>query len=150
MLERPARYSMRAESKELTALFCDMRGFTQLSEQLAPVHLQGFLNTIFSELTDVISRHSGTVDKYMGDCVVAFWGAPVDNSEHATLAVHAAIEMAQAVEALRAANDQASQPQVSVGIGFNIGLMSVGDMGSAVRRSYTVIGDAVNLAAWKA
>ncbi len=147
MQEQPERYSMRAESKQLTVLFCDMRGFTQLSEMLPPVELQAFVNDAFSRLTEIISRHSGTVDKYMGDCVMAFWGAPVDNPLHATFAVRAAIEMAQAVEELSAANRAAGRPEVSVGIGLNTGLMSVGDMGSAVRRSYTVIGDAVNLAA---
>lgn len=147
MMEHPERYSMRAESKELTALFCDMRGFTRLSETLAPVELQAFLNRIFSRLSEIISRHGGTVDKYMGDSVMAFWGAPVDNPQHAALAVRAAIEMAKAVEDLSEENRVAGLPEVSVGIGLNTGLMSVGDMGSAVRRSYTVIGDAVNLAA---
>lgn len=147
MMEHPERYSMRAESKELTALFCDMRGFTRLSETLAPVELQAFLNRIFSRLSEIISRHGGTVDKYMGDSVMAFWGAPVDNPDHATLAVRAAVEMAQAMEELSVSNRGAGLPEVSVGIGINTGLMSVGDMGSAVRRSYTVIGDAVNLAA---
>ena len=147
MMEQPGRYSMRAESKELTALFCDMRGFTRLSETLAPVELQAFLNRIFSRLSEIISRHGGTVDKYMGDSVMAFWGAPVDNPQHAALAVRAAVEMARAVQELSEENRAAGLPEVSVGIGLNTGLMSVGDMGSAVRRSYTVIGDAVNLAA---
>ena len=147
MQEEPDRYSMRAESKQLTVLFCDMRGFTKLSEVLPPVELQAFVNGFFSRLTEIITRHDGTVDKYMGDCVMAFWGAPVDNPLHATFAVRAAMEMAQAVEELSAANRAAGRPEVSVGIGLNTGLMSVGDMGSAVRRSYTVIGDAVNLAA---
>lgn len=146
MLEQPGRYSMRAESKELTALFCDMRGFTRMSETLGPVELQAFLNRIFSRLSEIISRHGGTVDKYMGDSVMAFWGAPVDSLLHATLAVRAAVEMAKAVEDMSAENRAVGLPEVSVGIGLNTGLMSVGDMGSAVRRSYTVIGDAVNLA----
>lgn len=147
MQEEPGRYSMRAESKELTALFCDMRGFTRMSENLAPVELQAVLNRHFSRLTDVISRHGGTVDKYMGDSVMAFWGAPVDNPMHATLAVRAAIDMAEAVQEMSRANLAAGLPEVAVGIGINTGLMSVGDMGSDVRRSYTVIGDSVNLAA---
>ncbi|WP_353506215.1 CHASE2 domain-containing protein [Variovorax brevis] len=146
MLERPGRYSMRAESKELTAMFCDMRGFTELSEHLAPVVLQEFLNTVFSRLTEVISRHGGTVDKYMGDCVMAFWGVPVDTPNHASLAVQAALEMARSMAEMSEQNRAAGLPEVSVGIGINTGVMSVGDMGSAVRRSYTVIGDAVNLA----
>lgn len=146
MLERPERYSMRAESKELTVMFCDMRGFTQLSETMAPTELQVFLNTVFSRLTAIINAHRGTVDKYMGDCVMAFWGAPVDAPDHAVLAVQAAIEMAAAVQQINLAHRASGRPEISVGIGLNTGVMSVGDMGSAVRRSYTVVGDAVNLA----
>ncbi|MEJ8845214.1 adenylate/guanylate cyclase domain-containing protein [Variovorax rhizosphaerae] len=146
MLERPGQYSMRAESKELTVMFCDMRGFTHLSEQLSPQELQEFLNTVFNRLTQVINRYGGTVDKYMGDCVMAFWGAPVDAPNHAALAVQAAIDMAASIRELSQQNRQAGRPEVSVGIGINTGVMSVGDMGSAVRRSYTVVGDAVNLA----
>ncbi|MDM0075162.1 adenylate/guanylate cyclase domain-containing protein [Variovorax sp. J2P1-59] len=142
----PERYSMRAESKELTVMFCDMRGFTKLAEQMAPVELQDFLNEVFSRLTEVISAQRGTVDKYMGDCVMAFWGAPVDMPNHAELAVRAAVEMAAAVQELNAAHRQSGRPEISIGIGINSGMMSVGDMGSAVRRSYTVVGDAVNLA----
>ena len=146
MFASPGRYSMRAESKELTVMFCDMRGFTRMSEQMAPAELQAFLNVVFSRLTEIISAHRGTVDKYMGDCVMAFWGAPVDTPEHATLAVAAALEMAAAVRVLNATHRIGGYPEISVGIGLNTGVMSVGDMGSTLRRSYTVVGDAVNLA----
>ncbi|MFT4268164.1 MAG: adenylate/guanylate cyclase domain-containing protein, partial [Xenophilus sp.] len=147
MLRDPRRYGMQAESKELTVLFCDMRGFTHMAEHMAPGELQAFLNSVFDRLTEVIGRHDGTVDKYMGDCVMAFWGAPVDQPDHAARAVHAAIDMAAAVRALNAERRAAGLPAISVGIGLNTGVVSVGDMGSARRRSYTVIGDAVNLAA---
>ncbi|MDM0014137.1 adenylate/guanylate cyclase domain-containing protein [Variovorax sp. J22P168] len=146
MLADPGRYSMRAQNRELTVMFCDMRGFTRMAEQMAPGDLQDFLNTFFSRLSEIISAHRGTVDKYMGDCVMAFWGAPVEADDHAEMAVRAAIEMVAAVEALNRSHGQRGLPQVKVGIGINTGLMSVGDMGSAVRRSYTVVGDAVNLA----
>ncbi|RZL45724.1 MAG: adenylate/guanylate cyclase domain-containing protein [Variovorax sp.] len=146
MLASPRRYSMRAQSKELTVMFCDMRGFTQMSEQMAPTELQAFLNSVFSRLTAIISAHRGTVDKYMGDCVMAFWGAPVDTPDHAELAVAAALEMAAAVHTINDAHRAGGRPEISVGIGLNTGVMSVGDMGSALRRSYTVVGDAVNLA----
>ncbi len=146
MLEQPERYSMRAESKELTVMFCDMRGFTRLSERMAPVELQTLLNGVFSRLTEIITRHRGTVDKYMGDCVMAFWGAPVDAPDHAALAVQAAIEMAAAVREIDGIHRANGRPGIGVGIGLNTGVMSVGDMGSALRRSYTVVGDAVNLA----
>jgi adenylate cyclase len=142
----PGHYSMRARNKELTVMFCDMRGFTQMAERMAPELLQAFLNRFFSRLTEIISAHRGTVDKYMGDCVMAFWGAPLDEPAHAHLAVLAACEMVEAVRLLNEDQRQAGQPQIGVGIGINTGLMSVGDMGSAVRRSYTVVGDAVNLA----
>lgn len=146
MLVRPGSYSMRAESKEMTVLFCDMRDFTRLSEQMAPAELQAFLNTVFSRLTNVISAHRGTVDKYMGDCVMAFWGAPIDTPDHAALAVRAALDMADAVRDINRIHRAGGRPEISVGIGINSGVMSVGDMGSAARRSYTVVGDAVNLA----
>ncbi|MGJ7613110.1 MULTISPECIES: CHASE2 domain-containing protein [unclassified Variovorax] len=146
MMVHPDRYSMRAESKPMTVLFCDMRDFTRLSEQMPPAELQAFLNTVFSRLTDVISAHRGTVDKYMGDCVMAFWGAPIDTPDHATLAVQAALDMGDAVRDINRIHRDSGRPEISVGIGINSGVMSVGDMGSAARRSYTVVGDAVNLA----
>ena len=146
MLEHPDRYSMRAENRELTVMFCDMRGFTQLSEQMAPVELQALLNGLFSRLTEIIRAHRGTVDKYMGDCVMAFWGAPVALPNHAALAVRAALDMLEAVRQINASHLANGRPAIAVGIGLNTGVMSVGDMGSAVRRSYTVVGDAVNLA----
>jgi len=146
MLRHPDRYSMRAESKQMTVMFCDMRDFTRLSEQMAPAELQAFLNTVFSRLTNVISTHRGTVDKYMGDCVMAFWGAPIDTPDHAALAVRAALGMADAVRDINRIHRASGRPEISVGIGLNSGVMSVGDMGSTARRSYTVVGDAVNLA----
>jgi adenylate cyclase len=146
MMAHPDRYSMRAESKPMTVMFCDMRDFTRLSEQMAPAELQAFLNTVFSRLTNVISAHRGTVDKYMGDCVMAFWGAPIDTPDHATLAVRAALDMADAVHDINRIHRAGGRPEISVGIGINSGVMSVGDMGSTARRSYTVVGDAVNLA----
>jgi adenylate cyclase len=150
MIKDPQHYTMRARNEELTVMFCDLRGFTQMSEAMPPDELQRLLNHVFSVLTEIIGRHRGTVDKYMGDCVMAFWGAPVPAPLHAELAVRAAMEMAQALQRtpLAPAVDGVLGPTVhiSVGIGLNTGMMFVGDMGSAIRRSYTVIGDAVNLA----
>ena len=123
-----------------------MRGFTQIAESMAPALLQDFLNDIFSRLSEVISAHRGTIDKYIGDCVMAFWGAPVDTPNHAELAVRAALDIVDAVQDLNARHRQMGRPETRIGIGINSGVMSVGDMGSAVRRSYTVVGDAVNLA----
>lgn len=145
MVKDPDSYSMKAASKELTVMFCDMRGFTKMSERMEPTQLQELLNAVFSRLTDIIRAHRGTIDKYMGDCVMAFWGAPVDTPHHAALAVQTAIGMSQAVHRINEEHRAKGIPEIGVGIGINTGTMCVGDMGSDVRRSYTVIGDSVNL-----
>jgi adenylate cyclase len=145
MVKDPDSYNMKAASKELTVMFCDMRGFTKLSETMEPTQLQGLLNDVFSRLTDVIRYNRGTIDKYMGDCVMAFWGAPVESPEHAPLAVKTAIEMASEVRKINEEHRAKGMPEIGVGIGLNTGAMCVGDMGSSIRKSYTVIGDAVNL-----
>lgn len=145
MVKDPDRYSMTAATREMTVMFCDMRGFTASAETMSPTELQELLNMVFSRLTQVIRHHRGTIDKYMGDCVMAFWGAPVETSEHATLAVRAALGMASEIDRINTERERAGLPGISVGIGLNTGDMCVGDMGSDVRRSYTVVGDAVNL-----
>lgn len=145
MLKDPDNYSMKASNKELTVMFCDMRGFTNMSERMEPTELQQLLNEVFSKLTSVIRSNRGTIDKYMGDCVMAFWGAPVETPEHAHLAVKTAMDMNQALRDINQAHQAKGIPEIGVGIGLNTGSMCVGDMGSDIRRSYTVIGDAVNL-----
>ena len=145
MVKDPDSYSMKATNKELTVMFCDMRGFTNLSEKMEPTALQALLNNLFSRLTEIIQANRGTTDKYMGDCVMAFWGAPVDTPQHAQMAVKAAIEMCQAVRKINIEHRAQGIPEIGVGIGLNTGTMCVGNMGSDIRRSYTVIGDAVNL-----
>ncbi|WP_295374737.1 CHASE2 domain-containing protein [uncultured Pseudacidovorax sp.] len=147
MAREPHRYSMRAESRVLTIMFCDMRGFTHLAEHMAPTTLQSLLHEVFTRFTEIVNRHGGTVDKYMGDCLMAFWGAPVAQADHAARAVHAAQDIVAALPALNAQHQAAGLPAVAIGIGLNTGPVVVGNMGSALRRSYTVIGDAVNLAA---
>ena len=147
MLRAPGNYSMRAESRELTVMFCDMRGFTTLSETMEPVALQALLNRVFTRLTSVIRQHQGTIDKYMGDCVMAFWGAPVAMPDHAARAVAAARDMVAAMGQLNQEHAVLGLPAIGIGIGINTGVMCVGDMGSQSRRSYTVIGDAVNVGA---
>lgn len=147
MLRQPERYGMQARAEELTVMFCDLRGFTSLSERMAPQALQQLLGEVLTRLTYVIHAHGGTIDKYMGDCVMAFWGAPVAMPDHARRAVSAAIAMADAMRQFNAERAAQGRPAVEVGIGLNTGLMSVGNMGSDLRRAYTVIGDAVNLAA---
>ena len=145
MVKDAGTYSMKATTKELTVMFCDMRGFTQMSETMEPTQLQALLNTVFSRLTDQIRSNRGTIDKYMGDCVMAFWGAPVDTPDHASLAVKTALEMATAIRLLNEEHRAKGLPEIGIGIGLNTGTMCVGDMGSDTRRSYTVIGDSVNL-----
>ena len=145
MVKDAASYSMKATSKELTVMFCDMRGFTKMSEQMEPTKLQELLNFVFSRLTDLIRANKGTIDKYMGDCVMAFWGAPVDIPNHAHMAVKTAMEMAGAVRKINEEHRAQGIPEIGIGIGLNTGTMCVGDMGSDIRRAYTVIGDSVNL-----
>jgi adenylate cyclase len=116
-----------------------------MSEKMDPTQLQQLLNDVFSRLTDIIRSNRGTIDKYMGDCVMAFWGAPVETPNHAALAVQSAMAMSQAVHEINAEHRTKGIPEIGVGVGLNTGTMCVGDMGSDIRRSYTVIGDAVNL-----
>jgi adenylate cyclase len=122
-----------------------MRGFTKMSEHMEPTQLQELLTGVFSKLTSLIRANKGTIDKYMGDCVMAFWGAPVESADHAHLAVRSAMEMAVAVREINQGHRERGLPEIGIGIGLNTGSMCVGDMGSNIRRAYTVIGDAVNL-----
>ena len=145
MVKDPDSYSMKATNRELTVMFCDMRGFTKMSERMEPIQLQELLTGVFSRLTSIIRSNRGTIDKYMGDCVMAFWGAPVETAEHARLAVKSAMEMANAVRDINQDHRARGLPEIGIGIGLNTGFMCVGDMGSNIRRAYTVIGDAVNL-----
>ena len=145
MVKDPDSYTMKATNRELTVMFCDMRGFTKMSEHMEPIKLQELLTGVFSKLTSIIRSNRGTIDKYMGDCVMAFWGAPVETTEHAHLAVKSAMEMANAVRDINLDHRARGLPDIGIGIGLNTGFMCVGDMGSNIRRSYTVIGDAVNL-----
>ena len=145
MLEDPDSYSMQAMNREMTVMFCDMRGFTNMSETMEPLQLQVMLTSVFSKLTAVIRGHRGTIDKYMGDCVMAFWGAPIESSTHAQLAVAAALDIAAVVREINVEHVARGLPKIGIGIGISTGTMCVGDMGSDIRRSYTVIGDTVNL-----
>lgn len=145
MVKQPDKYSMQAVDKELTVMFSDMRGFTNMSETMEPLQLQRLLNHLFSRLTHLIRANKGTIDKYMGDCVMAFWGAPVDTPDHAQLSVRTALQMIETVKEVNQGHIQQGLPTIGMGVGLNTGEMCVGDMGSDIRRSYTVIGDAVNL-----
>jgi adenylate cyclase len=123
-----------------------VRGFTTISEGLDPKELSKLMNEFLTPLTQVIYQHRGTIDKYMGDCIMAFWGAPVSDPQHARSAVLAGLKMQATMAALEPQFKARGWPQLHIGVGVNTGRMSVGNMGSDIRVAYTVMGDAVNLA----
>jgi len=143
----PSRYGMQGRNAELSVMFADLRGFTALSETMDPTDLAALINEFLSEMTEIVRRHGGTLDKYVGDAVMAFWGAPVPDPLHARHAVEAALAMQAAMPALNRRFTQRGWPSLALGIGINSGPMVVGDLGSRHRRAYTVLGDAVNVAA---
>ena len=146
MSKDPEAFSMEGESRELSVLFTDVRGFTTISEGLDPKELSKLMNEFLTPLTRIIYKHRGTIDKYMGDCIMAFWGAPLNDPQHARNAVLAGLEMHRVLEELQPAFKEKGWPPIHIGVGVNSGRMSVGNMGSEVRLAYTVMGDAVNLA----
>ena len=124
-----------------------MRGFTGISEALSPEALREYINEYLTEMSTIIrSRHKGTLDKYIGDAIMAFWGAPIADAQHARNAVLAALDMQKACGTLNQRFAARGWPALRIGIGLNSGAVRVGDMGSQVRRAYTVMGDAVNVA----
>ena len=133
-------------NETLSVLFADLRGFTAVAERMRPEEVRLFLNDYFTEMSEVVQAFGGTVDKYIGDEVMAFWGAPLPDPDHARRAVLAALRMREAILRLRARVEPGADEDLDLRVGINTGLVSVGDMGSAFRRSYTVLGDAVNLA----
>lgn len=145
MASDPKRYSMEGESRELTVLFSDVRGFTTISESLQPNELREYINEYLTVMSEIIRAHRGTLDKYIGDAIMAFWGAPIADSEHAELATKAAIAMQEEAVRLNERLLARNWPTLAIGVGVNTGQMRVGDMGSKIRRAYTVMGDAVNL-----
>ena len=145
MSENPDKYSFEGETRELSVLFADIRGFTTLSETLTAGELKKLLNRYFTPMTKIIFETRGTIDKYVGDMIMAFWGAPVPDEHHAVQAIEAALRML--AETARLSQEFVSEglPRIAIGVGINTGSMNVGDMGSEFRRAYTVLGDAVNL-----
>jgi adenylate cyclase len=134
------------ESKELTIMFSDIRGFTTISEGMTPDELVKLLNEYLGEMTDVLFRNLGTLDKYIGDAIMAFWGSPYPQEDHALRACRCAVEMLQALEKLNAKFAAEGRKQIAIGLGINTGPVNVGTMGSVKRLSWTVMGDNVNLA----
>ncbi|MDT3734791.1 MAG: adenylate/guanylate cyclase domain-containing protein [Denitratisoma sp.] len=145
MSRNPESYSMEGRKAELTVLFSDIRGFTTISEGLGPDELTRLMNEYLSAMTEVVRRNRGTLDKYIGDAIMAFWGAPVSDAQHARHAVVTAMQMQAALPAVNKTFAAKGWPEIKIGVGVNTGDMTVGDMGSAVRKAYTVMGDAVNL-----
>ena len=142
----PAKYDAPRDA-ELTILFSDVRGFTGISEALSAEALREFINDYLTEMSDIIrSRYQGTLDKYIGDAIMAFWGAPVGDAQHARNAVLAALEMQRACAVLNTRFAARGWPKLAIGVGLNTGVVRVGDMGSRLRRAYTAMGDAVNVA----
>jgi adenylate cyclase len=139
--------SMEGKSKEMTVLFSDVRAFTTISEQFKdrPTELSELMNHFLTPLTMIIQKHRGTIDKYMGDCIMAFWGAPLDDKDHAIHALQAAIELPKAMRALDGEFAKRGWPPLHIGVGLSTGNMRVGNMGSSFRVAYTVMGDPVNL-----
>jgi adenylate cyclase len=145
MLNHPESVSLDGKRKEMSVLFSDIRGFTNLSEKLTASELKSLLNRYFSPITKTIFEHQGTIDKYVGDMVMAFWNAPLDVKDHAELAVKAGFSMLKVTDELSKSFVLDGLPAIDIGVGINTGEMNVGDMGSEYRRAYTVLGDAVNL-----
>lgn len=145
LLDDSAALSFDGESKKMTVLFSDIRNFTNMSETLSANDLKNLLNRYFTPMTEIIFGQQGTIDKYVGDMIMAFWGAPLDDPEHERHAVMAALLMQRKQAALRDEFRKIGLPEIHTGIGINTGQMNVGDMGSSYRRAYTVLGDAVNL-----
>ena len=146
MARDPEKYSMEPKEAELTILFSDVRGFTTISESLSAGDLSLYINEFLTTMSAIISKHRGTLDKYIGDCIMSFWGAPVPDPEHARQGILSALEMQKACAELRQKFTAKGWPDLKIGIGLNSGNVRVGDMGSKVRRAYTVMGDPVNLA----
>ena len=137
--------SLEGESREMSVLFSDVRGFTTISEGLDAIELTRMMNEFLTPFTRAVQQHRGTIDKYMGDCVMAFWGAPLRDDEHARHALLTAFDMIAAVKTLDEPFSKKGWPAIRVGVGIASGDMNVGNMGSEFRIAYTVMGDTVNL-----
>jgi adenylate cyclase len=146
MAKDPARYSLRGESRVMSVLFSDIVGFTSISEKLEASQLAELLNVYLSAMTRVVQDGRGTIDKYIGDAIMAFWGAPMSDEHHARDAIMVGLAMQTALAELNPHLEERGWPALKIGVGVNTGRMSVGNMGSEFRMAYTVMADAVNLA----
>ncbi|TAL30716.1 MAG: adenylate/guanylate cyclase domain-containing protein [Spirochaetes bacterium] len=147
LLQDPEKLKLGGEKKILTVLFSDIRGFTSISEKLSPEALVEHLNEYLEAMTELVFKYDGTLDKYVGDEIMAFWGAPIPQDDHAILASKCAVEMMSKLRELNIAWTHMGKPELHIGIGLNTGDMVVGNMGSSSRMDYTLMGDNVNLGA---
>lgn len=145
LLANPDALKLGGEKKEITVFFSDIRGFTTMSESLSPEDLVHLLNDYLSTMTDLVISYRGTIDKYMGDAIMAFWGAPVPNEDHAYYACIASLVQLEELAKLQARWAEQGYPLIDIGIGLNSGYAVVGNMGSSHRMDYTVMGDTINL-----
>ena len=144
----PSLLRLGGETRTMTFMFSDIRGFTPISEKYKgnPEGLTKLINRFLTRMTDIIIKNGGTIDKFMGDCIMAFWNAPIDDGQHEEHAIQAALEMQEELKLLNAELTAEQLPNINIGIGINTGEALVGNMGSNQRFDYSVIGDAVNLA----
>ena len=146
LMEHPERLSLQGEQKNLTVLFSDIQGFTSISERMTSEELGHFMNEYLTAMSRIVLEGKGTVDKFIGDAVMAIWGAPLEDTDHAANCVRVAFKMMTELETLQADWQKRGLPGVNIRIGINTGVMSVGNFGSDQRFDYTVMGDNVNLA----
>jgi adenylate cyclase len=147
MLSNPEKLKVGGEKKDITCLFSDVRDFTSISEKLSPAELASALNRYMGEMTDIVFETNGTLDKYIGDAIVAFWGAPLDIGDHVNQAMDASVKMMEALPAINEEFAEKGLPEFKIGLGLNSGECSVGNMGSDQIFAYTALGDNMNLGA---
>lgn len=147
MIQSAKGVELKTERREMSVLFADIRNFTTLSEQFTPEELSDFLNEYLTDATAIIFDNKGTIDKYVGDMIMALWNAPLEDENHAVNAVISALKLISLTDTLSERFAEKNWPEIRVGIGISTGEMVVGDMGSTYRKAYTVLGDAVNLGA---
>jgi len=145
MLKDPSKLKLGGDKKDLTVLFSDIRGFTTISEKMTPEDLVHFLNEYLTAMTNLVFKYDGLLDKYMGDAIMAVFGAPLDQPDHAVRACRTALGMMEELRKLQKKWEEEGRPFLDIGIGINTGDMVVGNMGSDMRFDYTVMGDSVNL-----
>lgn len=145
ILKDPDKLVLGGEERRLTVLFSDIRGFTTISEKLKPQVLVKLMNDYLTPMTEIVLKNGGTVDKYMGDAIMAFWGAPIWQEDHSIRACRAALDMLKKLAELQVELEKAGLPRIDIGIGLSTGMLTVGNMGSNTRFDYTVMGDTVNL-----